>query len=168
LQLLPPPDRQDRSKERWDVVEEALGLPLPSDYKRIVETYGCGSVDDWFGWFYPFGKTSFDENATQLVSTFFDIKESEEYDQTFYPDPGGILPFATNDNANVLCWKTDGPSDKWQLFWWNASESTLHKTKYRSFLTALVDILRGEGKLSERMLPANPKPPHHFIVYPSD
>ncbi|MFJ5804057.1 SMI1/KNR4 family protein [Streptomyces decoyicus] len=40
MHLCPPPGGGRTVK--WAAVEEALGIALPADYKRLVQTYGGG------------------------------------------------------------------------------------------------------------------------------
>ncbi|MEU2238669.1 SMI1/KNR4 family protein [Streptomyces sp. NPDC018338] len=40
--LCPPPPRSSGRDVTWAAVEEALGVVLPADYKRLVRTYGGG------------------------------------------------------------------------------------------------------------------------------
>ena len=40
------PESVTESGPDWSAVEAALGAVLPSDYKRFVEMYGAGSIDD--------------------------------------------------------------------------------------------------------------------------
>ncbi|WP_371614232.1 SMI1/KNR4 family protein [Streptomyces sp. NBC_00454] len=42
MRLCPPPPAEDARVVAWDAVEAALGIALPADYKRLVETYGGG------------------------------------------------------------------------------------------------------------------------------
>ncbi|WP_181188175.1 SMI1/KNR4 family protein [Actinopolyspora mortivallis] len=45
--LLPPPEEAAGAVD-WNVVEESLGVRLPSDYKEFTEVYGGGTILDYF------------------------------------------------------------------------------------------------------------------------
>ncbi|MFF2774531.1 hypothetical protein ACFVU3_06450 [Streptomyces sp. NPDC058052] len=45
LRLCPPPAEPPPAVD-WAKTERALGVPLPGDYKRLVETYGWGVFDE--------------------------------------------------------------------------------------------------------------------------
>ncbi|WP_181188176.1 SMI1/KNR4 family protein [Actinopolyspora mortivallis] len=44
--LLPPPEEAAGAVD-WNVVEESLGVRLPSDYKEFMDTYGGGTIEDF-------------------------------------------------------------------------------------------------------------------------
>ncbi|MFD4376280.1 SMI1/KNR4 family protein [Streptomyces sp. NPDC058486] len=45
VRLCPPPAERPPAVD-WAAAERALGVPLPDDYKRLVDTYGAGVFDE--------------------------------------------------------------------------------------------------------------------------
>ncbi|WP_086853070.1 hypothetical protein [Streptomyces coeruleofuscus] len=73
----------------WAEVESRLGTALPSDYKRMVETFGEGAFDGWLG-------------LNQEPWTV--LRED------------GLLIWAGTEHKNLYCWRTgaDDP-DRWPV-----------------------------------------------------
>src|SRR5262249_35246160 len=55
LTVLPPPRRPFHNQGDWAVVEAAIGLRLPSDYKAFVAAYGRGTINNCLVIESPFG-----------------------------------------------------------------------------------------------------------------
>ncbi|GAA4485207.1 hypothetical protein GCM10023191_009490 [Actinoallomurus oryzae] len=53
LRRLIPPPAGDGHHRDWAAVEERLGLPLPQDYKDLVDVYGGGQFSDHVGLLVP-------------------------------------------------------------------------------------------------------------------
>ncbi|MEX0171416.1 hypothetical protein MRBLMG1_004065 [Streptomyces sp. LMG1-1-1.1] len=71
----------------WGKVEARVGMRLPSDYKRMVETFGEGSFDAYLG-------------LNQEPWT--DLKED------------GLLVWAGTEHEDLYCWRIDdGDPDRW-------------------------------------------------------
>ncbi|MGA5409321.1 hypothetical protein ACPCSC_18915 [Streptomyces lavendulocolor] len=73
----------------WAEMESRLGTALPSDYKRMVETFGRGAFDGFLGL-----------NQEPWTSL------SEE----------GLLIWAGTEHENLYCWRVDGGDpDRWPV-----------------------------------------------------
>lgn len=73
----------------WAEVESRLGLALPSDYKRMVETFGEGAFDDFL-----------DLNQEPWT----DLREN------------GLLIWAGTEHEDLYCWRADGGDpDRWPV-----------------------------------------------------
>ncbi|MFJ2738128.1 hypothetical protein ACIO3O_00520 [Streptomyces sp. NPDC087440] len=73
----------------WAEVESRLGTALPSDYKRMVETFGEGAFDGFL-------------NLIQEPWTDF----AED----------GLLIWAGTEHEDLYCWRTDGDDhDRWPV-----------------------------------------------------
>ncbi|MDJ0384680.1 hypothetical protein [Streptomyces sp. G-G2] len=73
----------------WAQVEAGVGTRLPSDYKRMVETFGEGAFDAYL-------------NLNQEPWTH--LKED------------GLLIWAGTEHENLYCWQTnDGDADRWPV-----------------------------------------------------
>ena len=94
-------------------------MPLPQDYKSLVDVYGVGSFADWIKIYSPF--------APQSASNFFEMSDSVLglYRECMayrpddvppfppFPQPGGLLPWAGDENSCAFCWITQGLPDDW-------------------------------------------------------
>ncbi|MEU8889113.1 SMI1/KNR4 family protein [Streptomyces sp. NPDC048442] len=79
----------------WAAVEARLGTRLPSDYKRLIETFGEGLFDGFLGIHGP-------EYLVRLAER--------------YPAPDGRLSWAGNEYQQDFCWLPDGPDpDRWPV-----------------------------------------------------
>ncbi|MGW7329180.1 hypothetical protein ACWGIU_11445 [Streptomyces sp. NPDC054840] len=82
----PPPQRPDVD---WAQIEARMGTRLPSDYKRMVETFGEGA---------------FDAYLHLNREPWTDSKED------------GLLVWAGTEHKNLYCWQTDdGDPDHWPV-----------------------------------------------------
>ncbi|MFE7568810.1 SMI1/KNR4 family protein [Streptomyces sp. NPDC057539] len=81
-----PAQRQDMD---WAEVESRLGIALPSDYKRMVETFGEGAFDGFL-----------DLNQEPWTH----LRES------------GLLIWAGTEHKDMYCWRADGNDpDRWPV-----------------------------------------------------
>ncbi|MFF8267790.1 hypothetical protein ACF059_10370 [Streptomyces sp. NPDC016562] len=73
----------------WAAMESRLGTALPSDYKRMVETFGKGAFD-----------------------AFLDLNQEPWTDLR----EDGLLIWAGTEHENLYCWRTDGDDpDRWPV-----------------------------------------------------
>ncbi|MEU8031266.1 hypothetical protein AB0C13_21940 [Streptomyces sp. NPDC049099] len=73
----------------WAEVQSRLGTALPSDYKRMVETFGEGAFDGYL-----------DLNQEPWT----DLRED------------GLLVWAGTENEDLYCWRTEGDDpDRWPV-----------------------------------------------------
>ena len=96
----------------WGVVESRLGTALPSDYKLLVETFGCdGLFDEFFHVFSP-------EELIWHIEVYADdgFVPGGEHPAPF-PAPGGAIPWSDNENEERFFWITEGPDpDRWPVY----------------------------------------------------
>ncbi|MFD5318118.1 SMI1/KNR4 family protein [Streptomyces sp. NPDC127098] len=94
----------------WAAVESRLGTPLPSDYKRLVETFGDGAFDGFHGVFPPEEVISRAE-----YDAAHGAQEPWEPHPPF-PAAGGRLLWAANEAEQEIAWLTEGPDpDRWPV-----------------------------------------------------
>ena len=119
--LAPPPEPQEAGREsEWARVEHELGVRLPEDYKKFVQIYGSGMIDGFVVVLNPF---SANRNINLIEAGRLDREAlaelragyPDDYRHDLYPAPGGLLPFAITDNANVFYWNTNGEPDRWTV-----------------------------------------------------
>ncbi|MDI6100461.1 hypothetical protein QLQ12_17775 [Actinoplanes sp. NEAU-A12] len=53
LALVPPPPVRPRVEVDWNLVEAAIGVRLPADYKSLVGIYGAGRFDRFLTVYQP-------------------------------------------------------------------------------------------------------------------
>ncbi|WP_158642333.1 SMI1/KNR4 family protein [Actinomadura sp. WAC 06369] len=99
---VPPPD--------WASVEKRLGTPLPGDYKRLVETFGCDGLFDEF--FHVF-------DTEELISywEYFAGDDPASGGLPGWPLPGGLIPWSSNEHHETFWWIAEGPDpDRWPVY----------------------------------------------------
>ncbi|MEV0363093.1 SMI1/KNR4 family protein [Nocardia fusca] len=101
--LVPTPD--------WAAVESRLGTPLPSDYKRLVEAFGCdGMFNGFFDVFHPGELLWHTEYHADNDMAFGD-------EHPPFPAPGGLIPWSNNEHEQTYFWITEGPDpDRWPVY----------------------------------------------------
>lgn len=109
--VLPPPrsplDAPDQAD--WLVVEKALGLVLPNDYKEFVSQYGAGCID---GFVWPFNPVTQNHHINLLKQAVAQndllrlVQKQFPRDVPYdlFPHERGLLPWAVTDNGDVLFW----------------------------------------------------------------
>ncbi|MFI8765450.1 SMI1/KNR4 family protein [Streptomyces sp. NPDC053792] len=118
--LIPPPAVPHLGAQSWEWLYERLGTRLPSEYVRLMETYGAGTWCQWLSMSLPRGTRHYDlapwaeshgEGYRGLRSSY------PEYNPlAVWPEPGGFLPFAGSIDGDQLCWLTEGDTpDDWPL-----------------------------------------------------
>ncbi|MFI8324627.1 SMI1/KNR4 family protein [Streptomyces sp. NPDC085529] len=118
--LVPPPPEPYLGERDWTWVHERLGTRLPAEYVRLTETYGGGVWCDWLRVKLPLGTGEYDlvawahwctDNYRGLRANFPD-----RHPLAAWPEPGGLLPFASSIDGDQLCWLTEGDDpDAWPL-----------------------------------------------------
>lgn len=117
LTRLCPPPLRDEQEPAWGAVEEALGVPLPTDYKALVAIYGPGL---WGGFLHLF-QPNHPNRHIDLVSQV--RRKREVYEQLLAG--GELLRFplselmaaGVTDNGDVLFWhrRSIAEPDSWHV-----------------------------------------------------
>ncbi|MEV5998996.1 hypothetical protein AB0M25_06830 [Streptomyces griseomycini] len=103
----------------WAAVEGRLGTALPSDYKRLVEIFGPGSFDGYLDLDVP--DSPFKEGDivrhTRWLGEWARTHGSDLWrPYEVYPAPGGVLQWASSEQADGFYWLTGDPDpDKWPV-----------------------------------------------------
>jgi len=125
VRLVPPPAAPVDADGDWSAVEAALGLRLPADFQALVGRYGVGQFGDISLWT-PFAKRLdgvFDlvKHARRLVDFHRPLRDElpEDFPHPLYPEPGGLLEWASTSNGDSRCWLTGGDPDSWPAVVWN-------------------------------------------------
>jgi len=113
LQLIPAP-MSGSVPIVWISVERRLGLSLPSDYKRIVETYGLGVFDDFIWILHPTTPNSNLRLDKQIERARWALAEVSDT----FARPNELTAWAITENGDTCYWlnrdHSDDP-DHWQI-----------------------------------------------------
>ncbi|MYS75449.1 hypothetical protein GTY88_34290 [Streptomyces sp. SID5926] len=104
----------------WPAVEARLGTPLPGDYKRLVEIFGgAGAFDGYLQLQVP---DAHDRSAdivrhTEWLGEWARTHGSRLWEPyPVYPAPGGLLQWASTEQADGFYWLTGDPDpDRWPV-----------------------------------------------------
>src|SRR5581483_10441311 len=93
----------------WDVIEEEIGSPLPSDYKEFIGHFGPGDFNDFFRVNAPgTGNRSFEFRvyarrfAEELRSGGRDTRSEPHF--SAFPEPGGLLTWGGTVDGDPVHW----------------------------------------------------------------
>ncbi|MFI6896443.1 SMI1/KNR4 family protein [Streptomyces sp. NPDC050256] len=171
VRLCPPPVDPPPVRDRAEA-EHALGTPLPTDYKQLVETYGDGVFDETV-WLLVPGSAHPRFDLCAQTTERIDILESLWEDGEEKPD--GLL----ESGARIVPWAFDGGSgaflywlvrpgqhpDEWTVLY-NEGQGPLWEAHDMGCLAFLLAVLTGTaetayfGYLYEVLKPAE----HHFAT----
>jgi hypothetical protein len=108
----------DQSDDRWRSVEESMGLQLPGSYKAMVDMFGASTWANFLHVLSPFDhRLNLQSIGNQILEADRETRESfpSSYPLPLYPEPGGLLPWATTDNGDTLYFITACEPDKWPI-----------------------------------------------------
>jgi hypothetical protein len=118
IELAPPAGQRDgidNIEQRWQEVEARLGLQLPASYKAVASVYGEGMFGRWIE--LPDILLETDRYLRWVKKVYDQILEyrtpRSEIQYPLYPSPGGLLPWARDDDSSQLCWLTSGDPETW-------------------------------------------------------
>ncbi|GAB4158229.1 MAG: hypothetical protein Tsb009_35390 [Planctomycetaceae bacterium] len=115
--LVKPPESPKASGGNWEEVEKHLGITFPPDYKEFISIYGTGSLQSFMHiWNYLDVPADSDakEVIKQITSEYeWDREHGRPVEFVPYPQPGGLIPFASTDDGNYLNWQTTGKPSEW-------------------------------------------------------
>jgi uncharacterized protein (TIGR02996 family) len=120
--VLPPPRRSYQAVGDWAAVEAALGTRLPADYKVFIAVYGSGVINGCLEIYSPLGREADIRRWwANWAAVYHSIAEYVEVPYPIFPQPGGLLPFATLGDVDTLNWLTAGEPDCWPFVYHNRS-----------------------------------------------
>ncbi|MFJ9413823.1 SMI1/KNR4 family protein [Streptomyces sp. NPDC101227] len=101
----------------WAAAEARLGTALPRDYKRLAELFGRGAFDGYLDVHLPDGSRSdLVRHAERLAEWAAAHGNGLWEPHRLYPAPGGLLQWASSEQADGFYWLTEGPDpDKWPI-----------------------------------------------------
>jgi hypothetical protein len=108
IDLVPPPDVPVRAHGDWKRFWSATGFQPPEDYRMLMREYGAGTFSDAVSLIEPFHPARpFLENIAPAC------RVARAAGEPTWPDPGGLLPWATTAQGDVIGWQTVGRPELW-------------------------------------------------------
>jgi hypothetical protein len=122
--LLLPPEHPWPGSVSWPAFERANGVALPTSFRRFVDEYGTGTIEQGGWWIQihdvvPPGTRFVDltEWDRQLQRASRESSEAEAEAEAgadaVFPEPGGRLTWGYNDDGVLLGWRVTGAADDW-------------------------------------------------------
>lgn len=120
----------------WARSAEAYGIELPADYRAFVDAFGAGEVYGRLSLNTPWPLADPPVPVTALRAMLDDAAEvgdllrdlratyPEQFPLPFYPDPGGLLAWASGIGGEQCFWLTAPATDPdtWPVVVWDKSE----------------------------------------------
>lgn len=136
--------------EMWESVERKEGIVFPNDYKKFINYYGTGGIDNYFWILTPFEK---DENinfimkCNIMLDSYMKLKDlfPEDYVYDVFPNEKGILPCAYAENGDEVYWLTSRNIEEWEIILYDATYSAFRHYKM-GFVEFMYKILSEEIK----------------------
>jgi len=164
LILLMEPVSSDITSPPWGRAIAEVGFEFPDDYKAFVRIYGFGSIDDYLNLVPIYsrpvdlysGFSGFVRRAEEidLKSSGDDVWNGERLE--FYPNPGGLVLWATDEAGNCYYWSREGGHpNAWPVMLWVRASAEWHRHD-GGMVSCLVAILREEFPWDGFVL--NPEP----------
>jgi hypothetical protein len=119
--VMPPPEVPvDAFLGRWGPIEVAIGSVLPPDYKDFARRYGFGRVMDFVVVDLPNNADGGARFAREMGQVCWDCaNRGEDGQNTYWPTPGGLMPFGWTANGDQLFWLTRGEPVDWRVAVWD-------------------------------------------------
>lgn len=112
--LVRPTTAEPIDDQTWDSAAEELGVTFPEDYRKFLETYGKGLFADFYVVFSPVSQDRAQlKTLIDRVSAAFE--DEADLPHPLFPETGGLLPWATDENGNNYFWLTEGPPESWPV-----------------------------------------------------
>jgi uncharacterized protein (TIGR02996 family) len=150
-QVLLPPRRPFQASGDWAAVEAALGAALPADYKALVNAYGSGTINSCLEVVSPFYPgLDIREWWTNWARFYTDIAEFEDIPYPVFPEAGGLLPFGTLGDVDILNWRTVGEPHDWPFVYYDR-EQGFFEIKGLSAVEFLLEVVTQRSPLLLRL-----------------
>ncbi|TXR48434.1 SMI1/KNR4 family protein [Phyllobacterium endophyticum] len=130
MELVPPPKLPIHvgTMDGWRLVENELGVEIPIDYKILISHYGSGAFDGFLWLLNPFEPNknlNFQSQGAYLRRSFAELRSQSPdfYGSPIFPEPKGLLPWATTDEPDMIGWIVEGGSQQWAVGFHDISEN---------------------------------------------
>jgi hypothetical protein len=140
--LIAPPSKpfETGTPKTWQEAEAFLGVPLPADYKALIDHYGTGSFGDLITVYSPF-------TEIEYLNLFYALDTLQQADRqtqklgdsswtavrpfAYYPALKGLLPWGCTSNLSQLFfWQVKGAPAKWETVFYNLRNGEYEVWKY--------------------------------------
>ncbi|MFJ4188832.1 hypothetical protein [Kitasatospora sp. NPDC089509] len=134
----------------WERSVEEVGFAFPSDYREFVDRYGCVRINGELSVAVPtlrsydggavVGFPGFVSRTTEGLAA--ELAADEDCPYPVHPEPGGLLSWGSNLNADQFFWLTEGDDpDAWPVvaFYRSLEEWDRFDGGFAAFLLAVVD-----------------------------
>lgn len=128
LEQLMPPTGESDTRVDWATLSESWGKVFPPDYRRFIEAYGAGAVEDYLAIFEPESKGGRPGSAYGgMLPSTADAQFSWERTEKS-PELQGTVPelisWGGDASADILCWDTssDNPTS-WPVLVMNRDDA---------------------------------------------
>jgi hypothetical protein len=100
----------------WDIVERELGTGLPNDYKEFIGYFGPGVLGGLLRVHAPgIQNPNYEFRAFAHATLEELVEEPDEDTPAIFPAVGGLLPWGSTTDSDVLYWVTEGTPDTWEV-----------------------------------------------------
>jgi len=158
-ELMDPPASPAYAVGDWANVERECGITFPKDFKEFIEAYGAGWINEFFYVMSPFAPTEQYSLLRQRDTSLWNFRSYYKdglvkHPYPLYPEQGGLFPFTTTDNNNVLSWKTKGDPEDWDIVVWETDSLSFRELAVENFTLFLRNLLNGSSLyISENIMP---------------
>ncbi|MFN2197103.1 MAG: SMI1/KNR4 family protein [Anaerolineales bacterium] len=140
--LIAPPAKpvETGTLKSWNETEALLGVPLPADYKDLIDHYGTGSFGDLIMVYSPF-------TQIEVLNLFYALDTLQQADRqtqklgdpswtavqpfAYYPALKGLLPWGCTRNlSQVFFWQVKGTPATWETVFYNLRSGEYEVWKY--------------------------------------
>ena len=169
--LVAPPDGLVPRAD-WAEVQAALGIALPADYRRLIDEFGGGYIDDYLYLLEPRCRNPYydlGEVASERVEALEDLwhRGEERPDELAQETGARVFPWATTDNGEVVYWLINpgaAPGD------WVVMVNEARGPEWERFDVGCLEFLAGvlDGRIASDILSSRfPTSPHSFAGIPA-
>ncbi|WP_395297011.1 hypothetical protein ACF9IK_28910 [Kitasatospora hibisci] len=151
----------------WEHSLAEVGFVFPADYREFVDRYGSirvnGELSVWVPTLRPDGGgviagfPGFVRATTGGIAA--ELASDSDCPYPVHPEPGGLLSWGSNLNADQFFWLTEGKDpDAWPVvaFYRSLEEWDRFDGGFAAFLLAVLD---GTYAYADEVAPANPDEP---------
>lgn len=128
----------------WDTVEQELKIKFPNDYKKFIDLYGEGAINDFLWILSPFSEYENLNTKVKIKEMYEaykilknDYPELCEFE--FYNDEVGIFPWGITDNGDELYWYFSKKETSIVVIESRFSNKKIYDMSMTEFLYSLVD-----------------------------